>query len=447
MRSGSPTAGRSRRIAALAGAMLAALALGLGAAAEARAEQVVVLSGYPDDMSLRYKQAFEKRHPGIEAVMVAAESAEALAIMRAADDGGVDVYWAPHRINFAVLADELRFRSVPFDRNGLPGMVGAQKLSDIPAGIHAFELGAFGVAYNPAYLAARNLPVPASWKALADPAYAGHLLMPMPSKAPFGAGFYDVILQKEGWAAGWSLIIEMAANTPPVGSGAEPTGRIAAGEAGLGPTLDSEALPAVAAGKAVAFRYPEGNAYFAGFAGVSRGAPHAGAAATFIGFLLSTEGQQMLLREAPGRLPVRPAAYPAGTASPHNPFAAGGSFAFDWQLASLREALVAELFDRLVSDRYQYMRSLWARLRAAEAAAAAKGDKQALQALGEARAALTFVPLSEKDAGDRLILTAFRHRHVSAATETRVMGTEANWRRQIEEQRARAAAILERLRP
>ena len=127
--------------------------------------------------------------------------------------------------------------------------------------------------------------------------------------------------------------------------------------------------------------------------------------------------------------------------------ATGGSFAFDWALASQREALVGELFDRLVADRYQNLRTLWAKLRAAEAAATAKGDRQALQALAEARTALTFVPVSARDAGDPLILAAFRQRRASGATETRVTGTEANWRRQIDEARTRAAAILERLAP
>ena len=172
MRSRSTDAGR--RFASPAHAFLAALALLLGLATQALAAQVVVLSGYPDDMTERYKQAFEKRFPGIEVLMVAAsDPAEALTIMRAADDGAIDVYWAPHRLNFTILADELRFRSVPVDRNGLPGMVGAQPLSDIAAGIHAFELGAFGIEYNPAYLTQRNLPVPKSWRDLADPYQPG----------------------------------------------------------------------------------------------------------------------------------------------------------------------------------------------------------------------------------------------------------------------------------
>ncbi|WP_158282544.1 hypothetical protein [Azospirillum sp. TSH58] len=144
--------------------------------------------------------------------------------------------------------------------------------------------------------------------------------------------------------------------------------------------------------------YPERTAWLPAHIGVTAAAPHPTAAAAFVAFALSEEGQRILFHPDIRRHPVRPAVYRDAPAGTGNPFAAAGAFAYETERASRREPAVAALFDALITRRQDELRDLLALLDEARRAAARTGDPALAAKAEEALALATAVPLTEDEA-------------------------------------------------
>ncbi|WP_448208344.1 ABC transporter substrate-binding protein [Azospirillum sp. sgz302134] len=370
---------------------------GLGRA-EALEETLLVLTSYPDELVGRFEAAFERANPGTDVQVLWKTGREAMPILRRPDQGGVDVYWTPALRNFPALRDEGRLRPLEIDRGALPGRIGAQPLSDSQDRFEAFEVAGYGIVVNTPYLASRGLPTPRRWADLADPALAGHVAFPVPSKVGFAPALVDIILQAEGWAAGWTLLQRIGANAELAERGPGVGDSVAAGRRGAGPTIDFQALNAQADGKPVDILYPERTAWLPAHIAVTASAPHPRAAAAFVAFALSEEGQRLLFHPDIRRHPVRPAVYKDAPAGTRNPFAAEGGFAYDAETGGRREPAVAALFDALITRRQDELRAVLAVLARAQAAASRTGDPSLVARVQEALALATAVPVSEQQA-------------------------------------------------
>ncbi|MDQ2105615.1 ABC transporter substrate-binding protein, partial [Azospirillum isscasi] len=359
--------------------------------AEPLESNLLVLTSYPDELVARFEAAFERANPGTDVQILWKTGREAMPILRGAGQGGVDVYWTPALRNFPVLRDEGRLRPLEIgllkiDRQALPGRIGAQILSDPSGRFEAFEVAGYGLVVNPAYLAEKGLPTPRSWADLADPALAGHVAFPVPSRVGFAPVLVDIILQAEGWEAGWRLLQRIAAGAELMDRGPGVGDSVASGRRGAGPTIDFQALNAKSDGKPVEILYPERTAWLPAHIGVTAAAPHPKAAAAFVGFALSEEGQRILFHPDIRRHPVRPAVYRDAPAGTGNPFAAAGGFAYETERGSRREPAVAALFDALITRRQEELRGLLGVLDEEGGVAARKGDA-ALGVRGGAAAA------------------------------------------------------------
>ncbi len=251
----------SRR-SVLLGALAASGVLARPALAQTATLRVV--TSFPEELTTRYEQEFEKTHPGAHVQFVWKQSRDALEMLSLADQGGADVYWAPSLGNFPLLRDRGALRAFAVDRAVLPGKLGAQRLSDASGYFEAYDIAGYGVAINPALLAERGLKPPRAWRDLAAPAYAGQIVMPLASKVGFSPALYDIILQSEGWEAGWALLSEIAGNSELLAQGGGPVGAVKEGRAPLGLTIDFLALQARANGLPVDFVYPERTAFLPG---------------------------------------------------------------------------------------------------------------------------------------------------------------------------------------
>ncbi|HWK53772.1 MAG TPA: extracellular solute-binding protein, partial [Hyphomicrobiales bacterium] len=156
---------------------------------------------------------------------------------------------------------------------------------------------------------------------------------------------YQSILSSEGWDAGWSLIMELAAKGELMSSGGGSfIGELAAGQRGAALSIDFFAKSARMGGEPVGFRYAASTLLSPAYVAQLARAPHPQAAQQFIEFVLSDAGQTLLLAPDVARLPVRPSAYPQD--AEFNPFAAGVSVpAFDLSEAESRLGLLAAVFD------------------------------------------------------------------------------------------------------
>lgn len=389
---------------------------------------VLVMTSYPDELVGRFEAAFERAHPDIDVQILWKTGREAMPILRGPDQGQVDVYWSPALRNFPVLRDEGRLRPLAgppgIDRDRLPGRIGSQILSDTEGTFEAFEVAGYAIVANGPYLDAGNLPRPRRWADLADPALAGHVVFPVPSKVGFAPALVDIVLQAEGWPAGWSLLQRIAANAELAERGPAVSETVAEGRRGVGATIDFQALNAQADGKPVELAYPERTAWLPAHIAVTASAPHPKAAAAFVAFALSEEGQRLLFHPDIRRHPVRPAVYDQAPAGTRSPFAQGG-FAYDAEKGAARDAAIAALFDALITRPHGELRALLGTIAKAQAAAARAGDPALSAKAGEALALATAVPLDEGEAAGLAVTPAL----------------EKAWDERIARSRAQAAEL------
>lgn len=434
--------------AAVLGAAIFLPATGVAADAVAATQPVVVLTSYPEALTIRYQRAFEAANPQYAVQVVWAHSSDAKARLQQPGGGGVDVYWTPAPAAFAQLAGQGRFAPLHVDRAALPGHIGQQPISDAHDRYQAFEVAGYGFALNAAGLRRRGLVAPQSWSALARPEYAGQVLWPDPARVGFAPALYDIILQAQGWNAGWALLSEAIAQEQLTGKGGQIVGEVASDALPIGLSVDFLVRSAAANGEPVSMAYPRNTAFLPAQVAVLATAPHPQAAQAFAHFVLSASGQALLFEPDIARYPVRPAVYTQAPKGTFDPFAraADAGFAYDPGLEQARSGLVVALFTTAISERLPTLRPLWRELHAAEARQRAHPDPTMAARLKRVRALLGAVPVSPVQA-DSAVLQAQFHRAVDsmrAESTPNAARSElvANWRAVLARNAEQARALL-----
>lgn len=418
--------------------VLATCLLGLSTLVQG-ATPVVVLTSYPEEVFSRFETAFEADNPDLDLQVVWRMPHDALPYLQGPERARVDVYWAAAYRNFRQLAAAGAFVPVAVDRAVVPGRVGPLRLSDPDSGFEAVELAGFGLVSNPAYLAARSLPLPREWSDLALPAFEGHVLLPVPSRVGFAPNLVDGLLQGHGWREGWSLVLSIAANARLSGTGATfLTDEIRAGRAGVAATIDFFAKQAIANGAPLAFRYPSTGGISFAHAAQLGGGPNPDGAARFVRFLVSPRGQALLGDPDVRKLPVRPDAYAAG--APFDPFRdpQAAPLRYDPDLGMRRAALVSALFDLLVTRRHEALRDAWRAVRLAREAAMREGDVVALQRVDDAERLLAELPGDAGRGDDGALAALFDARRRDPSAEARTAALEREWAALLDDNLARA---------
>lgn len=114
---------------------------------------------------------------------------------------------------------------------------------------------------NTEVLKAKNLPVPTSWKELADPKYKGEVVMPNPVSS--GTGYLQIaaLLQKQGDAEGWKFLKTLDGNVAQyIKSGSRPCKAARAGEFAIGTSLAFAAMQSIEEGYPVQMVIPSDGA-------------------------------------------------------------------------------------------------------------------------------------------------------------------------------------------
>jgi ABC-type Fe3+ transport system substrate-binding protein len=181
----------------------------------------------------------------------------------------------------------------------------------------------------------------------------------------------ETLLQGEGWEKGWARWKDIAGNFKTVTerSFGVPDG-VNSGQFGLGVVIDFFGLASQASGFPVDFLYPPVTTLVPANIAIVKNAPHREAAAAFIEFLLSPEGQEVLLDPKIRRLPVNPATYakaPEGFPNPFKDKSIGSAVKFDLQLSKNRYNVVNSLFDVMITYRLDELRTATKAIQAAEA--------------------------------------------------------------------------------
>jgi hypothetical protein len=211
--------------------------------------------------------------------------------------------------------------------------------------------------------------------------------------------------------------------------------------------MDFFAANAAAQGTPVAVRYPMDTLFSPAHVAVLATTRRVQAARLFADFVLSPEGQRLLLDPAIGRLPMRPAAYRAAPARVINPFSVAElAEAHDTMRGLQRQPIVSALFDAAFTNRHEQLVFLWKKIRAAERAGRDGSDRAAIQ---QARALATMLPITEHEADDPA-LSRLLGGVLPATGDDATLPTKAQllerWNGFFAENYARALTLLEDVR-
>jgi hypothetical protein len=321
--------------------------------------------------------------------------------------------------------------------------------------------------FNTRYLRANNVPAPKEWEDLKKPIYFGHVGISAPSRSGTTHLTVETVLQGEGWDKGWATLLEIGGNLAQVSdrSFGVPDA-VNSGQYGVGIVIDFFGLSAKASGFPVEFVYPSVTTIVPANVGIIANAKNQKAAEAFVEFLLSDEGQQILLDPKIQRLPVRLATYdkaPAGYPNPFKDTSIGAKVSFNAPLSEARYELLNSLYDRVVTFRLKELNAAWKAIHDAEKKheAAMAGYKQAVDAAGrgvsvvyemtepvrlilQARDLATSVPITEKEAADPAIRGAFQEVKPGQKAAGRQAEFEAKWDAAVVKSYADAKSLAER---
>ena len=385
--------------------LLATMWVGGAATAAAIEDKLVIVTSYPKDLTGAFKKAFEAQHPGTAVeILQKKTSAGVKYIQETAQANASDLMWASAPDAFEVLkADGLLAPYTP-KATGIPEKIGSYPINDPDGYYIGFAGSGYGIMWNTRYLKRKKIPVPREWEDLKQPVYQGHVGMSAPSRSGTTHLTVETVLQGDGWDKGWALWKEMAGNFKMVTerSFGVPEG-VNSGDFGVGIVIDFFGFSSQATGFPVDFVYPTVTTLVPANIAIVKNAPHARAAEAFIEFLLSVEGQELLLDPAIRRLPVNPDTYAKAPKDFPNPFkdkSIGAAVKFDVQLSKDRYNIVNSLFDVMITYRREDLVAAMQAIQAAEAALEGKSNPQAQALIGEARRLVVAMPISEAEAKD-----------------------------------------------
>ncbi len=170
-------------------------------------------------------------------------------------------------------------------------------LYDAEGGYHSTKLITTGIVYN------QQVEMqPASYADLADPELASLTIMPSPLYSGAALIHMSTLLQN-GYDLSYYEALKAGGAVNSTGNGGSYKA-VASGEEGYGVIVEFLALRAMADGAPVGFVFPEeGVSYVTEPVAIMAGADDMEAAQTFVDFLLSEEGQQLVVSQ--GYIPAR----------------------------------------------------------------------------------------------------------------------------------------------
>lgn len=373
--------------------------------ADAPEGKLVVVTSYPKDLTGPFKKAFEAKYPKAKVeVLQKKTSAGVKYIQETAQANTSDLMWASAPDAFEVLkADGLLAQYSP-KASGIPEKIGSYPINDPDGYYIGFAGSGYGIMWNTRYLKSKKIPVPKEWADLKKTVYHDHVGMSAPSRSGTTHLTVETVLQGEGWDKGWATWKEMAGNFKMVTerSFGVPEG-VNSGDFGIGIVIDFFGFSSKATGFPVDFVYPTVTTLVPANIAIVKNAPNPDLAAAFIEYLLSVEGQKLLLDPAIRRLPVNPDTYADAPEDFPNPFkdkSIGAAVKFDVQLSKDRYNIVNSLFDVMITYRRKDLAKASQAVQQAEAALAGKSNAAAAALIKEAHDLIAAMPISEAEAMD-----------------------------------------------
>ena len=403
--------------------------------------KVVVVTSFPKDLSGKFKAAFEQKYPGVTVEILDKSSTAGIKyIQETKSNNGTDLFWASAPDAFEVLKGDGLLAKYTSKVKGIPSKVGSYPINDPDGFYTGFAAAGYCMMWNTRYLKANKLPAPKEWIDLTKPIYFGHTGMSAPSRSGTTHLTVETILQGDGFDKGWAKMKNISANfkTVTARSFGVPDG-VNSGDFGIGIVIDFFGLSSIGGGFPVEFAYPTITTLVPANIGVIKNAPNSANAKLFIDFLLTPEGQIILLDPKIRRLPVNPETYSKAPKDFPNPFkdsSIGAAVKFDVSLSKERYNLVNSLFDVMITYRLDDLRAAMSAIYKAEKALGNKNNPKAKKLIADARALISKSPITEAQANDPAFNKIFKKsrkksKDIEKYAGTRQAEVEAEWDKQV----------------
>jgi ABC-type Fe3+ transport system substrate-binding protein len=420
----------------------------LSAGAASANEKIMVITSFPDSMTGPIEAGFEAANPQFDLeVLNKKTSAGVKFIQEIAGANTADIFWASAPDAFEVLKSDGLLADVTIKSEGIPDKIGAYPMNDPDGKYYGFAGAGYGIMWNERYLKANGLEPAAEWDDLAKPEYHGHVGMSAPSRSGTTHLTVETVLQGDGWEAGWAKWKRIAGNFSTVTerSFGVPDG-VNTGNFGLGIVIDFFGFSSKASGFPVDFQYPTITALVPANVAVVENAPNEAGAIAFIEYLLTPEGQEVLLDPAIMRLPINPSTYanaPEGFPNPFEDSTIGATVKFDVAKSGARYNLVNSMFDVMITYRLDDLRDTVAAIQKAEAIHADGNNAAAKAKIAEARALVDANPIDEAKSLDAEFAAIFTKKRKKATDKVgeRQAEVEARWDTMVVENYAKAKAL------
>jgi len=436
----------------LLGRLVLALSLFTAPAALLAVEgTLTIVTSYPKDTTGTFKAAFEKKYPGVKVEMLKKKTTAGIKYLQETEGNNTsDMFWASAPDAFEVLKGDDLLVKYQVKVQGIPEKVGAFPINDPDGYYKGFAASGYGIMWNTRYLDAKKLPVPAEWSDLQKPVYHGHVGMSAPSRSGTTHLTVETLLQGEGWEKGWADWKAMAGNFKTVTerSFGVPDG-VNSGQFGVGIVIDFFGLSSKASGFPVDYRYPTVTTLVPANIALVKNGPNPEAAGAFIEYLLSAEGQELLLDPKIRRLPVNPATYakaPEGFPNPFKDSSIGSAVKFDLALSKSRYNVINSLFDVMITYRLADLRDTTKAIQDAEAAMAGKSNAEAADLIAQAKTLVNQVPVDEATASEKEFNAIFKKKRKKATTKVtgRQAEVEQEWDAMVKANYAKAKSLAEK---
>jgi ABC-type Fe3+ transport system substrate-binding protein len=416
--------------------------------AQAIENRLVIVTSFSKDVTDPFAQAFQKKYPGTRVEVQNRNTNAAVTFIRETRSSPPDIMWASAPDAFEVLKKDKLLFKYQSQAPGIAQKVGTYPINDPDGFFTGFAASGYGMMFNTRYLRANNIPAPKEWDDLKKPIYFGHVGISAPSRSGTTHLTVETVLQGEGWDKGWATLLEIGGNLAQVSdrSFGVPDA-VNSGQYGVGIVIDFFGLSAKASGFPVEFVYPSVTTIVPANVGIIANAKNQKAAEAFVEFLLSDEGQQILLDPKIQRLPVRLATYdkaPAGYPNTFKDTTIGAKVSFKAELSEARYELLNSLYDRVVTFRLKELNAAWKAIHDAEQRLGANASAAAKGLLAQARKLATSVPITEKEAPDPAIAGAFQEVKPGQKPAGRQAEFEAKWDAAVVKSYADAKALAER---
>ena len=395
------------------------------------AQQVVIVTSFPKELTEAYKKAFEAKNPGLKVEILNKPTSAGVAYIREAPaTNKPDVFWVSAPDAFEVLAGEKLLAKIDSPAKEVPAKIGNYPIND-PKGFYLGQaLAGYGIMWNTRYMKAHKLPEPKEWADLTKPVYFSHVAMSSPSRSGTTHLTVETVLQGEGWQKGWQQMLMIAGNCAAITerSFGVPDG-VNNGQYGIGLVIDFFGLAGKASKFPVEFVYPSVTAIVPANIGMVANAKNADNARKFINYTLSPEGQELLFDPAISRLPVLPGAYKKAPPGFPNPFTGTikPKVNFDSELSESRYYVVSSIFDQTITFRHKELTQATKAINEAAAKLAGKHNTQAAKLLDDARDAAYSPVVTEQKSKDKEFLALYRNTKRDAEKTKQTTALEEYW--------------------